>query len=197
MTVSAVRPWRTALQRERSFPSGVVGPVLLSALRRLASICLSELIEDQLAELALFCRFGAVQASRHLQARILRRVCSQSSLAISSGLILRFSHQAHFIAGLMQLPVMTAAEGYGELVADFEAEGSGLGKPQVMRIGRLTAADETRLRGDKPQMSFVTKPLGFGNGENALVDLAGTRSGEARDNIEVSTDGRTSSSRRP
>ena len=46
MTVSAVRPWRTALQRERCLPSGVVGPVLLSALRRLASICLRELIED-------------------------------------------------------------------------------------------------------------------------------------------------------
>src|SRR5271169_4146476 len=55
MTVSAVRPWRKALQRERSLPSGVVGPVLFSALRRLASTCLSELIEDQL-ELALFVR---------------------------------------------------------------------------------------------------------------------------------------------
>src|SRR3974377_1676065 len=44
MTVSAVRPWRTALQRERSLPSSVVGPVLLRALRRLASICLRELI---------------------------------------------------------------------------------------------------------------------------------------------------------
>ena len=39
--------WRKALRRERSLPSGVVGPVLLSALRRLASICLRELIEDQ------------------------------------------------------------------------------------------------------------------------------------------------------
>src|SRR5450759_3693624 len=47
MTVSAVRPWRTALQRERRLPSGVVGPVLLNALRRLASICLRELIENQ------------------------------------------------------------------------------------------------------------------------------------------------------
>src|SRR3974390_763308 len=44
MTVSAVRPWRTALQRERSLPSSVVGPVLLRALPRLASICLSELM---------------------------------------------------------------------------------------------------------------------------------------------------------
>jgi hypothetical protein len=33
-----------ALQRERRLPSGVVGPVLLNALRQLASICLRELI---------------------------------------------------------------------------------------------------------------------------------------------------------
>ena len=42
----------------------------------------------------------------------------------------------------MQLPMMTAAERYGELVADLETEGSGLHKPQVMRIGRLLAANE-------------------------------------------------------
>ena len=52
---------------------------------------------------------------------------------------------SHFIAGLMQLPVMTPAERDSELVADFEAEGSRLGKPQVMRIGGLTAADEAGL----------------------------------------------------
>ena len=49
-----------------------------------------------------------------------------------------------FIAGLMQLPVMTAAERNGELVADLEADGSGLGKAQVMRIGWLPAADRGR-----------------------------------------------------
>ena len=37
----------------------------------------------------------------------------------------------------MQLPMMTAAERDGELVADFETERSGLGKAQVMRIARL------------------------------------------------------------
>jgi hypothetical protein len=51
----------------------------------------------------------------------------------------------HFIAGLMQLPMMTAAERYGEFVADFETQGSGLRKPQVMRIGRLPAADQAGL----------------------------------------------------
>ena len=45
----------------------------------------------------------------------------------------------------MQLPMMTAAERYRELVADFETQRSELGKPQVMRIGRLPAADETGL----------------------------------------------------
>ena len=50
-----------------------------------------------------------------------------------------------FVAGLMQLPMMAAAERHRELVADFHPQRSGLGKPQVMRIGRLPAADEARL----------------------------------------------------
>ena len=44
MTVSAVRPWRTALREERCLPASVLGPVLFWALRRLASICLSDVI---------------------------------------------------------------------------------------------------------------------------------------------------------
>ena len=52
---------------------------------------------------------------------------------------------SHLIAGLMQLPMMTAAEGDGELVADFKADGSRLSKPQMMRVGWLPAADEARL----------------------------------------------------
>ena len=52
---------------------------------------------------------------------------------------------SHFIPGLMQLPMMTAAERNGELVADFETERSGLRKAQVMRIGRLPAADQAGL----------------------------------------------------
>ena len=48
----------------------------------------------------------------------------------------------HFIAGLMQVPMVAAAERYGELIADFETQGPGLGKPQVMRIGRLAPANQ-------------------------------------------------------
>jgi len=50
-----------------------------------------------------------------------------------------------FIAGLVQLSVMPAAQGDRELIAHFETNRSRLGKPQMMRIGRLPAADEARL----------------------------------------------------
>jgi hypothetical protein len=72
----------------------------------------------------------------------------------------------------MQLAMMTAAERYGELVADFETERSGLREAQVMRIGWLSAADQAGLGGHEPQMRFVTQPLGLGDGEKALIDLS-------------------------
>jgi hypothetical protein len=40
----------------------------------------------------------------------------------------------HFITGLMQLPMMPAAERHGELVTDFEADGPGLGNAQMVRV---------------------------------------------------------------
>jgi hypothetical protein len=76
----------------------------------------------------------------------------------------------------MQLPMMTAAERYGELVADFETQRSELGKAQMMRIGRLPAADQAGLCSHESQMGFVTQPFGLGDGEEALIDL---RWGEA------------------
>jgi hypothetical protein len=42
--VSAHNPWRTAFCRDRRLPSSVLGPVLLSALRRLASICRNDVM---------------------------------------------------------------------------------------------------------------------------------------------------------
>ena len=49
------------------------------------------------------------------------------------------------IAGLVQLPMMAAAQRYREIITHLEANGSGLCKPQVMRIAGLPAADEARL----------------------------------------------------
>ena len=45
----------------------------------------------------------------------------------------------------VNLTMMTSAERDGEFVADFEAQGSGLRKPQVMRIARFAAADQAGL----------------------------------------------------
>ena len=51
----------------------------------------------------------------------------------------------YFVAGLVQLTMMVAAEGYGELIADFQAQGPGLGKAEVMWVGRLAPADQAWL----------------------------------------------------
>jgi hypothetical protein len=77
----------------------------------------------------------------------------------------------------VNLTMMTSAERDGEFVADFETEGSGLGKPQVMRIARFAAADQAGLRGHESQMGFVTQPFGLGNGQNALIYLTRDEAG--------------------
>ena len=51
--------------------------------------------------------------------------------------MLSFSHQGGLVAGLMQLAVMAPAEGNGELIAHLDANSSGLGKAQVMRVGSV------------------------------------------------------------
>src|SRR5262245_47818509 len=51
---------------------------------------------------------------------------------------------SHFITRLMQLPVMAAAKRYGELIADFQANGARLGKPSStvasIRVRRRVAS---------------------------------------------------------
>ena len=51
----------------------------------------------------------------------------------------------YFVAGLVQLTMMAAAERYRELIADFEAQSPGLRKPQVMWVGWLAPADQAGL----------------------------------------------------
>ena len=63
------------------------------------------------------------------------------SLGDRQGIDFEIPPPSHFIAGLMKLPMMTAAERHGELIADLETQRSRLSKPQMMWIGRLPAAD--------------------------------------------------------
>lgn len=76
-----------------------------------------------------------------------------------------------FIAGLMQLAMMAAAERHGELIAHLHADGAGLRKAQVVRIAGLPAADEAGLRGHEFEMVFVAQAFWFGDGQRAFVDL--------------------------
>jgi hypothetical protein len=70
----------------------------------------------------------------------------------------------------MQLPVMPAAEGHCKLIADFQAHAARLRKSQMMRVARLSSADQAGLRCHEVEMRLVTQSLGFGDGELALVD---------------------------
>ena len=51
----------------------------------------------------------------------------------------------HFVASLVQLTMMAAAERNGELITDFKAQGPGLRKAEVMWVGRLAPADQAWL----------------------------------------------------
>src|SRR4029453_6177925 len=55
----------------------------------------------------------------------------------SKGVNLQIFPPRPFITGLVQLPMMHAAEWYSELITDFETNCPRLRKPQVMRIGGL------------------------------------------------------------
>jgi hypothetical protein len=61
----------------------------------------------------------------------------------------------NLIACLMQLPVMSAAERDGELVADLDPQGAWLCEAQVMRVAWMAPAYKARLGSDKTKMGFV------------------------------------------
>jgi hypothetical protein len=65
----------------------------------------------------------------------------------------------------MQLAVVRPAKRYGELITDLLSEPTRLRKAQVVRIGRLASANQTRLLGQKPKMLTVAQPLRLGDGE--------------------------------
>ena len=68
---------------------------------------------------------------------------------------------SRLIAFEVELAVVEATERNGELVADFHADGSGLGKAQMVRIGRHTTAHKARLAWDKLSMLLVAQPDAF------------------------------------
>ena len=66
---------------------------------------------------------------------------------------------------------MTATKRYSELITDLETDRPWLRKAQVMRIGWLSPAYQTRLGGHEFQVRLVAQALRLGNGELTLVDF--------------------------
>ena len=77
------------------------------------------------------------------------------------------------IAGAMDRAMMRAAERDGEFIADFAAERPRLQVAEMMRIGLLAAADETRLSGNIAKVLGVSIAPRRRNDEHALVDAGG------------------------
>ena len=62
----------------------------------------------------------------------------------------------------MQLPVVSAAERDGELVADLDPQRAWLSEAQMMRVAWLAPANKAGLGGDKTEMGFVAAAFGLG-----------------------------------
>src|SRR5215467_4921376 len=77
------------------------------------------------------------------------------------------------VAGAMDGAVMRAAEGYGEFVARFAAEGPWLQVAKMMRIRLFAAADETWLLGNIAKVLAIPIAPRSCKHEHALVDAVG------------------------
>jgi hypothetical protein len=60
------------------------------------------------------------------------------------------------VSAHVKFAVMDAAERHCELVADLAPKRGWLGKPKMMRVGRLSPTHEARLRRDERPMVLVT-----------------------------------------
>jgi len=60
-----------------------------------------------------------------------------------------------FVAAAMQIAVVDAAQRHSEFVADLAPKGARLAKPDMMGIGRTTAADKAWLRAHEVSMCFI------------------------------------------
>jgi len=73
----------------------------------------------------------------------------------------------------MEFAVMQSAEGDRELVADLATERADLSEAQVVRVARLSPANEAGPRSDELDVGLVAVAPDLGNAKNALVDPAG------------------------
>ena len=80
-----------------------------------------------------------------------------------------------FVAAAMDFSMVPTTERHRELVAHFAAECPALRKSQVMGIGGLAAANQTRLFGHMSDMLAVSNPARLRQGQRALIDRLRSR----------------------
>jgi hypothetical protein len=175
-------------------PFSVFGPVLLRALRRLASICLNEVLSASRDNWLRFVFWASLadpplalavsgtdsgEGGRAFELRLVRsgrqRMALQPKRAGRDGRIdTSLNPPCGFIAAVMDLTVVTPAQWHSELVAHFSPERAVLREPQVMCIRRSAAANQARLIGHELDVLLVAKAAGLGMNQLALVDAPGT-----------------------
>ena len=74
----------------------------------------------------------------------------------------------------MHLAVMDTAERDHEFVAHLAAERPRLQEAEVMRVGMLAPAHQTRLFGHEAQILLIAMGARFGDGKDALVNARGS-----------------------
>ena len=60
-----------------------------------------------------------------------------------------------FVAAVMDLAMVSSTQGYGVLIADLSAEGSALGKSEVVGLRGSATANETRVLGNSPDVNSI------------------------------------------
>ena len=145
MTVSAVSPCRIAFWRERSFPTSLIGPVLLRAFRRLASIVsamssrrfsigfVSFFCEFPLRPVVLVAMLCPVQVMGGFPATAREQLVSGRCSALPP---------CRLVAGTVHFAMVSSTQWHRELIADFSSHGAALHETKVMRVRRSPPADQ-------------------------------------------------------
>ena len=103
-----------------------------------------------------------------------QRMASQPQRASRiGGVDTSISPPCGFVAALVHLAMVPAAEWNRELIADLAAECSTLRKAKVVGVGRSAAANQAGLLGYKSHVISVTHPARFRHRQHALINRSG------------------------
>jgi hypothetical protein len=79
----------------------------------------------------------------------------------------------------MIVPVMGSAQRYREFIAHLSSHCTGLGKSEVMGVGRTSPANQARMGCDEFEMAFIAMPTHLADRELAFIDF-GCRCGRLK-----------------